>query len=111
MRVLLEPVLIVGFKKIDASVFEGKERHGAVNLIVIFQGGDLVVFRQAAFEPEVQFVIGLIAYAEHVHTVTAQLVAELPVINGEVGGNEYNVFHHGFLFPSQYGYYKSWGTK
>ena len=95
----LQPVLVVGFQPVDAAVLERKERHRAVNLIVIFQVADFVVLVQALFQLRLQLVIGLVADAQHVHPVVFQLPAELPVVGGEVRRNENKVLHGFFLIP------------
>ena len=57
----LQPVLVVGFQPVDAAVLECKERHRAVDLIVIFQAADFVVLVQALFQLRLQLIIGLVA--------------------------------------------------
>ena len=89
----LQPVLVVGFQPVDAAVLERKERHRAVDLIIIFQAADFVVLVQAFFQLRFQLVIGLVADAQHVHPVVFQLPAELPVVGGEVGRNKDKILH------------------
>ena len=98
MGVLLEPVFVVRLEKIDPPVFEDEERDRAVYLVVVLKRGDLVVFRQAAFELEAQLVIGLVADAEDVDAVAAQLMAELPVVHGEIRRDKDYVFHNDRFF-------------
>ena len=40
-----------------------------------------------------QGMIGLIAHAQHAQAVVLQVLAELPVVGGEVGGDEYEILH------------------
>ena len=97
MGILFQPVLVVGLKKINPAVFEDEEGHCAVDLVVVLQRGDLVILRQAVFEFEAELVIRLVADAEDVYAVAAQLVAELPVIHREIRGDENDVFHNDFF--------------
>ena len=46
-RVLLQPVLIVGFKPVWVSVPGSEIGDGAVDLVVIFEGGDAVILVSA----------------------------------------------------------------
>ena len=91
--VLLQPVFVVGLQPVDTPVLEGQESHRPVNLVIVFQAVDFIILVQAVFQLRPQLVIGLVADTEHVHAVVFQLAAELPVVCGEVGGNEDNVFH------------------
>ena len=89
----LQPVFVVGLQPVDAAVLEGEERHGAVDLVVVFQTAHLVVFVQAVLQLGLQLVVGLVADAQHVHAVVLQLTAELPVVGGEVGGDKNKILH------------------
>ena len=77
--VAFQPVFVVGFQPVDAAILEGEERHGAVDLVVIFEAADLVVFVQAGLQLRLQLIIRLVADAQNVHAVVFQLPAELPV--------------------------------
>ena len=89
----LQPVLVVGFQPVDAAMLEREERHGTVDLIIIFEVADFVVLVQAFFQLRLQLIIGLVADAQHVHSVVFQLPAELPVVGGEVGRNKDKILH------------------
>ena len=91
--VLLQPVFVVGLQPVDLAVLEGEESHGAVDFVVVLQTAHFVVFVQALLQLGHQLVVGLVADAQHVHAVVLQLVAELPVVGGEVRGDEDKVFH------------------
>ena len=98
-RIPLQPVLIVGFQPVDAAILEGEERHRPVDLVIILQTADLIVFVQAVLQLRLQLIIGLVADAQHVHAVIFQLPAELPVVGGEIGGDKDKVAHCcSFLF-------------
>ena len=89
----LQPVLVVGFQPVDAAMLEREERHGTVDLIIIFEVADFVVLVQAFFQLRLQLIIGLVADAQHVHAVVFQLPAELPVVGREVGRNKDKILH------------------
>ena len=92
-RIPLQPVLVVGFQPVDAAILEGEERHRPVDLVIILQTADLIVFVQAVFQLRLQLIIGLVTDAQHVHAVIFQLPAELPVVGGEIGGDKDKVLH------------------
>ena len=92
-RVVCDPVFVVALQPVDAAVLADKEGHGAVNLVVILQGADLVVFVQAALQPRREFVIGAVPDPQHAQAVVFQLAAEHPVVGGKIGGDEDEVFH------------------
>jgi len=92
-RIPLQPVLIVRFQPVDAAILEGEERHRPVDLVIILQTADLVVFVQAVLQLRLQLIIGLVTDAQHVHAVVFQLPAELPVVGGEIGGDKDKVLH------------------
>ena len=92
-RIPLQPVLVVGFQPIDAAILEGEERHRPVDLVIILQTADLIVFVQAVFQLRLQLIIGLVTDAQHVHAVVFQLPAELPVVGGKIGGDKDKVLH------------------
>ena len=99
--VVLQPVFVVTLQPVDTAVFADEERDGAVHLVVILQAADLVVFVQGALEFGQEGIIGLIADAEDAQPVIAQLTAELPVVDGEIRGNENEILHnlfHPFVF-------------
>ena len=102
LGVPLQPVLIVGLQPVNAAVLEGEEGHSAVDLVIVLQAAHLVIFGQAVLQLAAQLVIGLVADAQHVQTVFLQLMAELPVICGEVGGNEDQIFHYDSSFLSYF---------
>ena len=84
-RIPLQPV--------DAAILEGEERHRTVDLVIILQTADLIVFVQAVLQLRPQLIIGLVTDAQHVHAVVFQLPAELPVVGGEIGGDKDKVAH------------------
>ena len=88
-----QPVFIVGLQPVDAAILEGEKGHGAVHLVVVFQTVHLVVLVQACLQLRLQFLVGLVADAQHVQAVVLQLPAELPVVRGEVGGDKNKVLH------------------
>ena len=92
-RIPLQPVLVVGFQPVDAAILEGEERHRTVDLVIILQTADLIVFVQAVFQLRLQLIIGLVTDAQHIHAVVFQLPAELPVVGGEIGGDKDKVAH------------------
>ena len=94
----LQPVFIVGLQPVDAAILECKEGHGAVDLVVVFQTAHLIVLVQAVLQLRLQLIVGLVADAQHIHAVVFQLMAELPVVGGEVGRNK-NKILHGFTIP------------
>ena len=94
----LQPVFVVGLQPVDAAILEGKKGHGAVDLVVVFQTAHLVVLVQAVLQLWLQLIVGLVADAQHIHSVVFQLTAELPVVGGEVGRNK-NKILHGFTIP------------
>jgi hypothetical protein len=99
--VALQPVFVVALQPVDTAVFADKERNSAVHLVVILHAADLVVFVQGALEFGQKGIIGLIADTENAQSVIAQLTAELPVVDGEIGGNENEILHglfHPFVF-------------
>ena len=96
--IALQPVLVVGLQPVDAAILEGKEGHGAVDLVVVFQTAHLVVLVQAVLQLRLQLIVGLVADAQHIHAVVFQLTAELPVVGGEVRRNK-NKILHGFMIP------------
>ena len=102
MRILLQPVFVVGFQPVDPSVFKGKESNGTVYLVVVFHRADLVVFGQTLLQFRHQLVVGLITDAQHVHAVVSHFSAELPVVGGKVGGNKDHIFHVFQLFSLKF---------
>ena len=95
----LQPVLIVGLQPVDAAILEGEERHRAIDLIVVLEAADLVVFVQAVLQLRLQLIVGLVADAQHIHAVVLQLPAELPVVRREIGGDKDKILHFRFFFP------------
>ena len=91
--VALQPVLVVALQPVDAAVLADEERHGAVHLVVVLHGADLVVLGQAGAQLGQQVVVGAVTHAQHAQAVVLQVLAELPVVGGEVGGDEDEVFH------------------
>ena len=89
-----EPVLVVALQPVDLAVLEGEEGHGLEYLVVILQGGYLIILVQGVPQLLQQLVVGAVADAQHPHAVVAKLAAEFPVGHGEIGGNEYKVFHN-----------------
>ena len=55
---------------------------------------DLVVLVQAVLQLRLQLIVGLVADAQHVHTVVLQLTAELPVVRREVRGDKNKILHN-----------------
>lgn len=86
-----EPVLVVGFYPVDTSVSESQERDRAVDLVVVFERVNFVVFSQSIFNSYTERVVRSIANAKNGHTVAVQPVAEVPVILGEIRRNKYEV--------------------
>ena len=94
----LQPVFVVGLQPVDAAILEDEEGHSAVDFVVILEAADLVVLVQAVLQLRLQLIVGLVADAQHVHAIVFQLMAELPVVGGEVGRNK-NEILHGFTIP------------
>ena len=75
--VQLQPVLIVGFDPVDASVFESKESNGAVDLAIVFHGIDLIILGKRSFEHVAERIIGSVPYAQDPDSVRVEPVAKI----------------------------------
>ena len=87
-RVFFEPVLVVGFEPVRVSVPGGEMRGGALDLVVVFERVDAIIFGERVLQRLIQRVERRVADPEDVRAVFLQPVAELPVGMGEIGGNE-----------------------
>ena len=96
LGVLFQPVFVVGLQPVDAAVLVDEEGNSAVDFVIVFQTANLVVLVQAVLQIGVQLIIRLIADTQHVHAVVLQLLAELPVVCREIGGNKNDVLHNRF---------------
>ena len=92
--VQLEPEFVHGFQPVDPAVFEGKEGHGAIDLVVVLQRTDIVVFGQRFLQPVLEAVVGRLADPQHVHAVAVQAVAEEGAGAREIGGNKDIIQNH-----------------
>ena len=90
--ILLKPVLIVAFEPVDRTVAETEESNSPIDFIIVFQTADFIIFGQAFFQFGQQFVIGLVANAEHPQSVIFQFPAETGKVCGKIGRDKHKVF-------------------
>ena len=109
-RVLLEPVFVVGLYPVDASIFVGEPRHGAVHLVIIFQVADLIIILQRAAELVVEVAVGGVGNAEHIDPVTAQAGAEMAVCVREMRRNKNNIHKGIHLIFTTYLFHRAVGN-
>ena len=76
------------------AVFECKEGHGAIDLVVVLQRTDIVILGQRFLQPVLEAVVGRLADPQHVHAVAVQAVAEEGAGAREIGGNKDIIQNH-----------------
>ena len=100
LSILLQPVFVIAFQPVNPPVFEGKKGNRTIDLIIIFQTANLVIFVQAVFHILIQLLIRFIANAQYAHAVFLQLFTEFPIICWEIRGKKYKIFHRTSLLLS-----------
>ena len=94
-----EPVLVVALQPVDPPVAVDEIGDRPVHLVIVFQGADLVILRQALPQLRLQAFIGAVADAQHPQAVLCQLPAEHPVVGGKIRRHKNKVLHGvSFLF-------------
>ena len=88
LRILFEPIFIVGFDPIDLAVLKGEESNGAENLVVIFERVYLVVFCERCLELGFERIVFCVADTENVDTVFVKSITEIPICVRKIRRNK-----------------------
>ena len=92
--ILLKPVFIIGLYPVYLSVFEREICNGTEDFCVIFQIVNLVIFREAAAKGRIKRLVRSVGYTQYVDTTASEVLAEMPVCTGEMGGYKNEIHTH-----------------
>ena len=67
--ILLQPVFIIGFQPVNATVMPDKVADSTIDLVIVFQAVYFIIFLQAFLKFRAQVVIRTVADTEDIHTV------------------------------------------
>ena len=91
--ILHQPVLIVGLQPVNPAVLVDKICHCTIHSVIVFHAADLIVFIEIVAQLRQQLIVRLITDAQHIDAIVLQMMAKLPVVRREVGGNKHEILH------------------